>query len=107
MLLCAAIVTMCYYALLCDNLLLYVTMCCYARLSVSMCENVWYVTVFLCGIMCCDLLLCVTIRVAIWTTCYYVLLCDNLLLFETMRCYCDYVLLCDNVLLFVTMCCYA
>ena len=71
MLLCVSVVTMCYYALLCDNLLLFVTMCCCACQCVSMWENVLHVTVFLCVIMCCDLLLCVTMC-RYWD---YVLLC--------------------------------
>jgi hypothetical protein len=103
---------MCYYALLCDNLLLFVTMCCYAWLSVSMCENVLHVTVFLCVIMYCDLLLCVAmccywdyvlLCAAMWQS---VAICENVLLCVTTRfnvreCVaCDCVSLCDNVLWF-------
>jgi hypothetical protein len=69
--LCVAIVTMCYYALLCDNQFLFVTVCCYVWQSVSMCENVLHVTVFPRVIMRCDLLLCVTMCCC----CDYELLC--------------------------------
>jgi hypothetical protein len=98
-LLCVAIVIMCYYVRLCDDVLLFVTMCCYGWLSVSMCENVMHVTVFPCVIMCCDLLLCVTIC----CYCDYVLLCATI--WQSVA-ICDYVLLCvaiEDVLLRATM----
>ena len=78
-----------------------------------MSENVLNVTVFLCVITCCDLLL----RVTMCCYCDYVLLCatmwqsvatcDYVLLCVAIVTMCYYELLCDNLLLFVTMCCYA
>jgi hypothetical protein len=103
------------YVLLCAAMwrcVAIVTMCYYAWLYVSTCENVLHVTVFLCMITCCDFLLYVTICsycdyvllcVAMWQSvaiCNYVLLCVAIV---TM---CYYALLCDNLLLFVTMFCY-
>jgi hypothetical protein len=85
-----------------DSVLLFATMFCYAWLSVSMCENVLHVTVFLCLIMCCELLL----WVAICCYCDYALLCDNLLLF-VITCYCILLLwLCVTMCCYVTICCY-
>jgi hypothetical protein len=104
---------MCYYAPLCDNQFLFVTMFCEVWLSASMSESELHMTVFLFVITCSDLLLCLTICcycdcvllcAAIWQSvaiCGYVLLCVSIVIM------CYYALLCDNLLLFVTMCCYA